>query len=109
MKRLIPPAAAAALLAVAFASTPAGAQQTTPFKNCTAAYQAGRANIPASDPAYGKHLDDDGDGFGCDKPPPGFVPKAPVAVPTTAAPRAVAPTTVPTVRPPVKATPKYTG
>lgn len=45
-----------------------------PFKNCTEAYQAGRSHIPASDPDYGKHLDRDNDGFGCDNPPPGFKP-----------------------------------
>jgi LPXTG-motif cell wall-anchored protein len=42
------------------------------FDNCTQAYQAGRSHIPETDPAYGKHLDRDNDGIGCDNPPPGF-------------------------------------
>ncbi|WP_309126383.1 excalibur calcium-binding domain-containing protein [Kocuria sp.] len=39
---------------------------TAVFDNCTEARAAGRVNIPASDPAYGLHLDADRDGFGCD-------------------------------------------
>ncbi|MGY0067174.1 LAETG motif-containing sortase-dependent surface protein [Streptomyces sp. QTS137] len=46
------------------------------FKNCPEAYAAGYANIPASSEHYGKHLDRDGDGIGCDNPPAGFVPAA---------------------------------
>ena len=53
-----------------------------PFSNCDEAYAAGRANIPEGDPAYAKHLDRDGDGLGCDKPPANFKP-APVAEATT--------------------------
>lgn len=45
------------------------------FDNCTQAYAAGRSNIPKSDPMYGKHLDRDNDGIGCDNPPPGFQTK----------------------------------
>ncbi|MGD9482046.1 excalibur calcium-binding domain-containing protein [Streptomyces sp. TRM70308] len=45
-----------------------------PFENCTAAYEAGYADIPAGDPHYGEHLDRDRDGTGCDQPPAGFVP-----------------------------------
>ncbi|MFC5955865.1 excalibur calcium-binding domain-containing protein [Streptomyces pratens] len=44
------------------------------FKNCPAAYAAGYSNIPASSEHYGKHLDRDGDGIGCDNAPAGFVP-----------------------------------
>nr|WP_203615965.1 excalibur calcium-binding domain-containing protein [Streptomyces sp. SID13726] len=44
-----------------------------PFANCTEAYAAGYANIPEGDEHYGKHLDRDGDGIGCDRPPADFV------------------------------------
>jgi hypothetical protein len=37
------------------------------YANCTAARQAGAAPIYAGTPGYGKHLDRDGDGIGCDK------------------------------------------
>jgi hypothetical protein len=43
-----------------------------PFENCTEAYAAGHANIPAGDEHYGSHLDRDGDGIACDRPPAGF-------------------------------------
>lgn len=45
-----------------------------PFENCTAAYDAGYSNIHKGDAHYGKHLDRDGDGLGCDQPPADFVP-----------------------------------
>ncbi|WP_206322289.1 excalibur calcium-binding domain-containing protein [Streptomyces sp. HNM0575] len=45
-----------------------------PFKNCSAAYDAGYSNIRESDEHYGKHLDRDGDGVACDQPPADFVP-----------------------------------
>lgn len=38
----------------------------TTFKNCTAAREAGAAPVYAGDPGYGKHLDRDGDGVGCE-------------------------------------------
>jgi hypothetical protein len=41
-------------------------QQQTPYKNCTAAKQDGRCDIPSTDPAYGSWLDRDGDGLGCE-------------------------------------------
>ncbi len=44
------------------------------FDSCADAYTAGRANIPAGDPAYSRKLDRDGDGVACDQPPPGFRP-----------------------------------
>src|SRR5690606_8716824 len=47
---------------------------THPFKNCSEAYAAGYANIPKDDDHYGKHLDRDSDGIGCDQPPADFVP-----------------------------------
>ena len=36
------------------------------YKNCTAAREAGAAPVHAGDPGYGKHLDRDGDGIGCE-------------------------------------------
>ena len=36
------------------------------FKNCSAAKQAGAAPVRRGDPGYGKHLDRDGDGVGCE-------------------------------------------
>jgi hypothetical protein len=58
------------------------------YGNCTQAYADGVANIPRTSPSYAKHLDRDGDGVGCDKPPAGFVPRlatAPHAPRTTSA------------------------
>lgn len=46
------------------------------FKNCTEAYDAGYSHIKAGSEHYGKHLDRDGDGIGCDNAPAGFVPAA---------------------------------
>lgn len=125
MKRLPIALAGAALLttgAVVLVG-PAGAQQNTPYANCDDAYKDGRANIPSGDATYGKHLDADGDGKGCDNPPPGFVAKttttaapgttAPKAT-TTTAPGATTTTTAPgatttTTTPAVRATPRFTG
>ncbi len=36
------------------------------YANCTAAYQAGVSDIPASSPDYAKKLDRDNDGVGCE-------------------------------------------
>ncbi|MCY7404765.1 MAG: excalibur calcium-binding domain-containing protein [Cryobacterium sp.] len=36
------------------------------FQNCTAAREAGEAPVHAGDPGYGRHLDRDGDGTGCE-------------------------------------------
>ncbi|MGW6294989.1 LAETG motif-containing sortase-dependent surface protein [Streptomyces sp. NPDC055058] len=69
--------AAVAVAAVALAVIPAAAEAhdgTHPFKNCSEAYAAGYANIPKGDDHYGKHLDRDSDGIGCDQPPADFVP-----------------------------------
>ncbi|MFV0136114.1 excalibur calcium-binding domain-containing protein [Streptomyces sp. HMX87] len=69
---------AVAVTALALAALPATAAQAHdgnhPFENCTEAYDNGYRDIPAGDEHYGKHLDRDGDGTGCDKPPAGFVP-----------------------------------
>lgn len=37
------------------------------YKNCDAVRAAGAAPIRVGQPGYGKHLDKDGDGWGCDK------------------------------------------
>ncbi|MEG3629740.1 excalibur calcium-binding domain-containing protein [Streptomyces poriticola] len=68
-----------AVTALALAALPATTAQAHegnhPFKNCTEAYENGVSNIPASDEEhYGKHLDRDNDGVGCDNPPADFVP-----------------------------------
>lgn len=36
------------------------------FRNCTAARAAGAAPVRIGDPGYGRHLDRDGDGIGCE-------------------------------------------
>jgi len=36
------------------------------YKNCTAARAAGAAPVHRGDPGYGRHLDRDGDGVGCE-------------------------------------------
>ncbi|WP_426387630.1 excalibur calcium-binding domain-containing protein [Sphingobium sp. R-21] len=36
------------------------------FRNCAAARAAGAAPVRAGDPGYGRHLDRDGDGIGCE-------------------------------------------
>ncbi|MDN4520497.1 excalibur calcium-binding domain-containing protein [Mycolicibacterium austroafricanum] len=37
-----------------------------PFRNCTAARDAGYSNIPSTSEYYGEHLDRDLDGIGCE-------------------------------------------
>lgn len=69
--------AAVAAAALGMALTPPTALAHSgghPFENCPAAYEAGYSNIPKGDKHYGKHLDRDGDGVGCDQPPSDFVP-----------------------------------
>ena len=39
---------------------------STAFKNCSAAKAAGAARVRIGDPGYGRHLDSDGDGVGCE-------------------------------------------
>lgn len=52
------------------APAPAPAQPVAPstvsYKNCTEARAAGAAPVRRGDPGYGKHLDRDGDGIGCE-------------------------------------------
>ncbi|MFF9483742.1 LAETG motif-containing sortase-dependent surface protein [Streptomyces sp. NPDC014676] len=69
--------AAAVLAALALAAVPATAEAhggNTPFENCAEAYENGHADIPETSDHYGEHLDRDGDGIGCDKPPADFTP-----------------------------------
>ncbi|MEU3251506.1 excalibur calcium-binding domain-containing protein [Streptomyces sp. NPDC006997] len=71
--------AAMTLAALALAAVPATAvahDGTHPFPNCSEAYENGYADISETDEHYGKHLDRDGDGVGCDQPPADFVPAA---------------------------------
>ncbi|GAB2508453.1 Excalibur calcium-binding domain protein [Corynebacterium atrinae] len=53
-----------------FASIPEPARAVAPaaayYKNCSAARAAGAAPVYAGSPGYGKHLDRDGDGVGCE-------------------------------------------
>ncbi|MFI2565444.1 excalibur calcium-binding domain-containing protein [Paenarthrobacter sp. NPDC018779] len=46
---------------------PAPAPAAPYYKNCDAVRAAGAAPIHSSQPGYGRHLDRDGDGWGCDK------------------------------------------
>lgn len=45
---------------------PAPAPSSVYYKNCTAAREAGAAPVYAGDPGYGRHLDRDNDGIGCE-------------------------------------------
>jgi len=68
-----PGAIAVAALALAVLPGAASAHDGDhPFENCAEAYAAGYANIPEGDEHYGSHLDRDGDGIGCDRPPADF-------------------------------------
>ncbi|MFF5492483.1 LAETG motif-containing sortase-dependent surface protein [Streptomyces aquilus] len=70
-----PGAIVVAALALAVLPSAASAHDGDhPFANCTDAYAAGYANIAKGDEHYGTHLDRDGDGIGCDRPPADFVP-----------------------------------
>ncbi|MHA3723107.1 GmrSD restriction endonuclease domain-containing protein [Leucobacter sp. HY1910] len=48
------------------APAPAPPVADTYFKNCTAAREAGAAPVYEGQPGYGRHLDRDGDGVGCE-------------------------------------------
>ncbi|MGY3201553.1 LAETG motif-containing sortase-dependent surface protein [Streptomyces sp. TE5632] len=65
---------AALALATLPLTTAAAHEGSHPFKNCTEAYDAGYQNIQRGDEHYGKHLDRDNDGVGCDDAPADFVP-----------------------------------
>jgi Tfp pilus assembly protein FimV len=42
------------------------APSSVSYENCTAARNAGAAPVRAGEPGYGRHLDRDGDGIGCE-------------------------------------------
>ncbi|ACZ30245.1 putative CheA signal transduction histidine kinase [Xylanimonas cellulosilytica DSM 15894] len=62
----------AAAEARASSASSAGSSQQAPsggsayYKNCTAARNAGAAPVRVGEPGYGRHLDRDGDGIGCE-------------------------------------------
>jgi hypothetical protein len=70
-RQAVPVPAPAAPAAPAPAPAPAAPVAPAPaavyYANCTAARAAGAAPVYAGTPGYGKHLDRDGDGIGCDK------------------------------------------
>ncbi|MEV5934687.1 LAETG motif-containing sortase-dependent surface protein [Streptomyces sp. NPDC052079] len=85
--------AAAILTALALAAVPATAvahDGNHPFKNCTDAYDNGYSNITKGDDHYGKHLDRDNDGIGCDQPPADFKPHEETAPDTAKDPKTTA-------------------
>jgi len=47
-------------------SVMSGGSSGRAFANCTAARAAGAAPVRQGDPGYGRHLDRDGDGIGCE-------------------------------------------
>jgi len=47
-------------------ATPAPAPAATVYENCAAARAAGTAPVRSGEPGYGRHLDRDGDGVGCE-------------------------------------------
>jgi hypothetical protein len=55
----------AAFLGIGVTITPT-AHADPPYKNCTAARQDGRSNIPRGDAAYQPKLDRDNDGIACE-------------------------------------------
>lgn len=61
------PAAQAPAAQTPAAQAPAAqAPASAYYDNCTAARNAGAAPVRAGDPGYGRHLDRDGDGIGCE-------------------------------------------
>lgn len=49
-----------------FVQAPPAETSNVSYKNCAAARAAGAAPVYAGDPGYGRHLDRDGDGVGCE-------------------------------------------
>jgi Excalibur calcium-binding domain len=58
-------AAAALIAGFGLIAVPATAS-AAPYKNCTEARKNGDTNIPSDSPNYGRWLDRDGDGIGCE-------------------------------------------
>lgn len=52
--------------ATLYGAQPARGSATIRYANCTEARRAGAAPVRRGDPGYGKHLDRDGDGVGCE-------------------------------------------
>lgn len=48
------------------AAQPSAPAPSAHYENCTAARNAGAAPVRSGDPGYGRHLDRDGDGVGCE-------------------------------------------
>ncbi|WP_284233073.1 excalibur calcium-binding domain-containing protein [Arenivirga flava] len=48
------------------AAQPSASAPSAYYENCTAARNAGAAPVRSGDPGYGRHLDRDGDGVGCE-------------------------------------------
>jgi hypothetical protein len=61
-----PKTSAAAPVRSSAVTPPAKSSAATYFRNCDAARAAGAAPVRAGDPGYGRHLDRDGDGVGCE-------------------------------------------
>ncbi|MXP42465.1 hypothetical protein GRI75_12520 [Altererythrobacter soli] len=47
-------------------SSNSGRRASASYANCSAARAAGAASVYSGDPGYGRHLDRDGDGIGCE-------------------------------------------
>lgn len=52
--------------APSYLTSPARSGGSTYYQNCAAARAAGAAPVRVGDPGYGRHLDRDGDGVGCE-------------------------------------------
>ncbi|WP_409514961.1 excalibur calcium-binding domain-containing protein [Brevundimonas sp.] len=50
-----------------FSSNGSGSRSGGAFANCAAARAAGAAPVRRGEPGYGRHLDRDGDGVGCER------------------------------------------
>lgn len=66
-QRTVPQVPAQVPAAPAPAPVAPAAPASVQYANCTAARAAGAAPVYAGTPGYGRHLDRDGDGIGCDK------------------------------------------
>lgn len=65
IRALLVAAAAFGIITAATATAPMAAA-SGPYRNCTAAHQDGRYNIPKGDPDYQPKLDRDNDGIACE-------------------------------------------
>jgi hypothetical protein len=53
-------------LVPSYISPPKRSKRSRPFVNCAEARAAGAAPVRRGEPGYGRHLDRDGDGVGCE-------------------------------------------